>query len=147
MVYVAASTDGYVVGEELEGDYFEDGEEEFGGGGDVDDVFDELGDVGVAFDGDGDDAAAAGGYFLDVAEGLFVLEDRAGVVGVLGGDADYGEGFVDEGVGAVLHLAGGVAFGVDVGDLFELEGSFEGDGVVDAAAEEEEVAGGGEGLG
>ncbi len=29
----------------------------------------------VAFDGDGDDAAAAGGDFLDVAEGLFVLED------------------------------------------------------------------------
>ena len=44
MVYVAASADGYVVGEELEGDYFEDGEEEFGGLGDVDDVFDELGD-------------------------------------------------------------------------------------------------------
>ncbi len=49
----------------------------------MDDVFDELGDVGVAFDGDGDDAAGAGGYFLDVGEGLFVLEDGAGVVGVL----------------------------------------------------------------
>ena len=73
LVDVAASADGYVVGEELEGDYFEDGEEEFGGGGDVDDVFDELGDVGVAFDGDGDDAAGAGGDFLDVGEGLFVL--------------------------------------------------------------------------
>ena len=46
----------------------------------------------------------------------------------------------------MLHLAGGVAFGVDVGDLLELEGAFEGDGVVDAAAEKEEVAGGGEGL-
>ena len=68
--------------------------------------------MGVAFDGDGDDAAAAGGDFLDVGEGLFVLEDRTGVVGVLGGDADDGEGFVDEGVGAVLHLAGGIAFGM-----------------------------------
>ena len=85
--------------------------------GDVDYVLYELGDVSVALDGDGDDSAGAGGYFLDVAEGFFVLEDAAGVVGVLGGDADYGEGFVDEGVGAVLHLAGGVAFGVDVGDL------------------------------
>ena len=65
-----------------------------------------------------------------------------GVGGVFGGDADYGEGLVDEGVGAVLHLAGGVAFGVDVGDLFEFECAFEGDGVVDAAAEEEEVVGG-----
>ena len=42
----------------------------------------------------------------------------------------------------MLHLAGGVAFGVDVGDLLELEGAFEGDGVVDASAEEEEVVGG-----
>ena len=59
----------------------------------------------------------------------------------LGGEHDDGEGLVDEGVGAVLHLAGGVAFGVDVGDFLELERAFEGDGEVDAAAEEEEVAG------
>jgi hypothetical protein len=57
------------------------------------------------------------------------------------GEDDYGEGFVDEGVGAVLHFAGGVAFGVDVGDFFELERAFEGDGEVDAAAEVEKVAG------
>ena len=75
------------------------------------------------------------------------LRTELGSCGVFGGDADYGEGFVDEGVGAVLHFAGGVAFGVDVGDFLELEGSLEGDGVVDAAAEEEEVVGGGEGLG
>ena len=43
--------------------------------GDVDYVVDQLRDVGVAFDGDGDDAAGAGGHFLDVVEGLFVLED------------------------------------------------------------------------
>jgi len=36
----------------------------------------------------------------------------------------------------VLHLAAGVALSVNVGDLLELEGSFKGDGVVDAAAEE-----------
>jgi len=40
LVYVAASSYGYVVGEELEGDYFEDGEEELVGLGDVDDVLD-----------------------------------------------------------------------------------------------------------
>ena len=102
-----------------------------------------LGDVDYVLD----DAAAAGRYFLDIAEGFFVLEDAAGVVGVLGGDADYGEGLVDEGVGAVLHLAGGVAFCVDVADLLELQSAFEGDGVVDAAAKEEEVVGGAEGFG
>ena len=110
-------------------------------------MLDELVDVVVAFGGDGDDAAGARGDFLDVAEGFFVLEDGAGVGGVFGGDDDAGEGFVDEGVGAVLHLAGRVAFGVDVADFLKFEGAFEGDGVVDAAAKEEEVASGGEGFG
>src|SRR5262249_47994380 len=54
---------------------------------------------------------------------------------------DYGHLLVDEGDGAVFHFAGGVAFGVDVGNLFELEGAFERNRVVVAAAEEEEVAG------
>jgi len=55
-----------------------------------------LADVGVAFNRDCDHAAGAGGDFLDVAERFFVLEDRVGIVGVLRGDTDYGEGFVDE---------------------------------------------------
>ncbi len=49
--------------------------------GDVDYVFYQLGDVLVALHRDGDDSAAAGGYFLDIAEGFFVLQDAAGVVG------------------------------------------------------------------
>ncbi len=47
----------------------------------------------------------------------------------------------------MFHFSGGVAFGVDVADFLELEGAFEGDGVVDAAAEEEEVVDAGELLG
>jgi len=117
LVDVAAAADGDVVGEELQGNDLEDGEEQLRGGGDVDGVFDELGDLAVALDGDGDDAAGAGGDLLNVAEGLLVLEDGGGVGRVLGGDDDDGEGLVDEGVGAVLHLSGGVALGVDVGDL------------------------------
>ena len=34
---------------------------------------------------------------------------------VFGGDGDDGKGLVDEGVGVVLHLSGGVDLGVDVG--------------------------------
>jgi hypothetical protein len=45
----------------------------------------------------------------------------------------------DEGDGAVFHLGGGVAFGMDVGDFFKLQGAFEGDGEEGEAAEEEEV--------
>ena len=56
------------------------GKEEFGGGGDVEDVLDELVDVLVALGGHGDDAAGARGDFLDVAEGLLVFEDGAGVL-------------------------------------------------------------------
>ena len=47
----------------------------------------------------------------------------------------------------MLHLSGGVALGVDVADLLELERALEGDGVVDAAAQEEEVVGGVEDAG
>ena len=47
--------------------------------------------------------------------------------------------FVDQRDGAVLQLAGGVAFGVDVGDLLELERALQGDRVVDVAADEEKV--------
>ena len=42
LVDVAASADGYVVGEELEGDDFEDGQEQLVGLRDVDDVLDQT---------------------------------------------------------------------------------------------------------
>ncbi len=94
-----AASYSYVVGEELEGDYFEDGQEELGGAGNLDDVVYQLGDMGIALDCQRDDAAGAGGDLLDVREGLLVLEDGGGVGGGVGGDAGYGERLVDEGVG------------------------------------------------
>ena len=39
----------------------------------------------------------------------------------------------------MLHFPGGIALGVDVGDLLQLESAFERDRVVDAAAEEQRV--------
>ena len=53
-----------MVGEELEGDYFQDGEEEFVGLGDVDGVFYQLRDVGVAFNGDGAGGWPTQGFLL-----------------------------------------------------------------------------------
>ena len=70
---------------------------------------------------------------------LFVALDGVGVGVVDGGDHDEGRAFGDERVGAVLELAAGIAFGVEVGGFLELERAFAGDGIVDAAAEEEEV--------
>ena len=65
-------------------------------------MFYEVADLIVALGGD--DAPAAGGDLLYVAQGLFALE----VAGVLGSDANHGERLVDEGVGAGFHLASGV---------------------------------------
>jgi hypothetical protein len=61
LAHIAASADGDVVGEELEGDCFEDAGEVVRAFGDVEGLFDELPYLVVAFGGDGDDAAAAGG--------------------------------------------------------------------------------------
>ena len=59
---------------------------------------------------------------------------------VVGREHDDRHVLVDQRDRAVLHLARRVALGVDVGDLLELQRPFEGDRVVEAAAEEEEVA-------
>ena len=51
---------------------------------------------------------------------------------------------VDQRDGTVLHLGGGVALGVDVGDLLELQRPFECRGVVVSAPQADEGAGIGE---
>ncbi len=89
----------------------------------------ELGGVAV---GDDDDLAVARLDLLQVA--LHLLEDA-----LAGGDGDDRQVLVDERDRPVLHLAGRIALGVDVGDLFQFQRPFEGHRVLDAAAEEEEV--------
>jgi len=66
LVYVAAAADGYVVGEELEGDDFEDGEKQFRGWRDVDGVYRPVGisrspSMAMAMT-----RAGAGGDFLNI---------------------------------------------------------------------------------
>ena len=80
-----------------------------------------------------DDRPAARLRFLDVAHHL--LEDV-----IVRRDRDDRHLLVDERDRAVLHLAGRIAFGVDVGDLLQLQRALERDRIVDAAAEIEEVA-------
>jgi hypothetical protein len=82
---------------------------------------------------DGDHLAVAGAHLLDVGEHL--LQG-----GVAREEAHHGHVAVDERQGAVLHLAAGVALGVDVRDLLELERALQGDGAGEPAAEEERVA-------
>ena len=86
----------------------------------------------VALGQDGHDCPVPRLHFLDVAQRL-VAQD------VAGGQGDGTHSWVDEGDGAVLHLAGRVALGVNVADFLELQGAFGGDGRVGPAAQEEEV--------
>ena len=83
--------------------------------------------------------AAARLDFLEV--GLELVEQA-----VVGGDGDDGHVAVDQGERAVLEFAGGVGFGVDVGDFLELECAFERDWPMPASAEEEGVAAMGDAL-
>ncbi len=66
--------------------------------------------------------------------GLQLLEQL-----VVRGDRHYRHAGVDQRQRAVLEFAGGVAFGVDVGNLLELERAFQGNGVQGAAAQEQGV--------
>ncbi len=80
------------------------------------------------------DLAAARRHFLHVGDGLFVeLVARR--------DHDHRHVLVDERDRPVLQLARRIAFGMDIGNFLELEGAFQGDRIVDAAAEIEHVAG------
>ena len=90
-----------------------------------------LGDaLGV---GDQDDLAAARADFLHVADGL--LEQRA-----RRREDDHRHSLVDQRDRAVLHLARGIAFGVDVADFLELQRAFQRQRIIRAAAEIEHVA-------
>ena len=56
-----------------------------------------------------------------------------------GASATHRHLLVDEGDRSVLHFAGRIALGVDVRDLLQLQRAFEGDRIVDPAAEIQEV--------
>ena len=57
----------------------------------------------------------------------------------MGRDDDDGDVLVDQRDGPVLQFARRIALGVDVGNFLELQGAFERDRIIDAAAEEQHV--------
>ena len=95
-------------------------------------VVDHVGYGFVALGGDGDDGASPSAGLADVAQGLFVE-------GPLGDEGNDGHVLVDERYGAVLHLACGVALGVDVADLLEFQGTLHREREGHSASNEEEV--------
>ena len=56
------------------------------------------------------------------------------------GDDHHGHIRIDECDGAVLHLGGRIAFGMDVGDFLQFQGSFQCYRITEAATEIEEIA-------
>ncbi len=87
----------------------------------------------VTLGGYGDDAGVTRTDFLDVAD-HFLVDVRGG------GYGDQRGVGVEEGDGAVFEFAGGEAFGVDVGDFFEFECTFESGGIADATPDEYHAA-------
>src|SRR2546430_4904705 len=133
LVDVAAEAHGDVVGEKLERDDGDERRQELGARRHLDDVLRLRRDAAAARVGHGDHEAVAGPPLLDVAE-------HALVRGVADHQRYHGELVGDERDRAVLHLTAGIALGMDVGNLLELERPLEGDGVLDATAQIEDVA-------
>ena len=71
--------------------------------------------------------------------GLLDLGDHLLVPGIPGGQAQDRHVLVDQGDGTVLHFAGRIAFGMDVGDLLQLQRAFVGDGHIDAPSQVQAV--------
>ena len=97
------------------------------------DVIREALDLRVALGRDGDDPGVAGPTLHHVRDEL-VVHRRAGR------DGDQRTLGVEQRDRAVLHLTGGIALGVDVADLLELERTLERRRVGVAAADEHEPA-------
>ncbi len=134
LIDVGAVEIGNVVRDELHGDHGDDGVDEGVVFGDEKDVVGHVGYFRVSLGGDDDEFALSGADFFKIGYRFFVKR-------ALGGNADGGHVFVDEGDGAMFHLTRRISFGVDVRDFFELEGAFQGDGEVWAPAEVEKVSG------
>ena len=141
MVDVAAFDGGYVVGQELEGDDGQQGDEAFFGLRDFYGVVGQVADDGVAAGNYSDYPTLPGFDFVDVADHLIIH----GLV--IGGYHYYGHFLVYEGDGTMLHLGGGIPLGMYVRDFLEFQGTFQRHRVVVAPAQIDEIAGVGEDAG
>ena len=111
----------------------------------VNDGFEALGDVGQTDHrhpgliakpgipiGEHEQRAAACLYFMQV--GLELFEQL-----IVGRNGDHRHVRVNQRQGSVLELAGRVGLGMDIGDFLELQGAFQGNGILHPATEEQRV--------
>ena len=90
------------------------------------------GDSGIPLGHDRDHPAAPRLHLFHVRHDLLVH-------GVLGGDEHHRHEVVDQRDRPMLHLGGGIALGVDVGDFLQFQGALERHGKVVAAPQVEDV--------
>ncbi len=128
-----------MIGQQLQRDDFQDRQQLFRRGRNVQHVVGGFFDVLVAFGGQRDDHSGAGFHLFEVGAGFFVAGHRERVFCVTRRDDHHRKVLVNQRVGAVLHFSGGIAFGVNVGNFLQLERAFERDGIVNAASQEQEV--------
>ena len=130
LVHVRAFQQGDVVGKKLQRDDAGDGGSELVELAEADDLRTREAFEGDTVVGEEDEAAATCLYDFKVADDFFgelVVFD----------EGDDGHVFVHQRQRAVFEFAGGVGFGVDVGEFFQFERAFGGERVVFAAPEVE----------
>src|SRR5262249_45179398 len=124
-----------VVREQLQRNDFEQWHEQLRRGRKLDEMVGSFASQPVAGRHDGNDDTIARFNLFYVGHALFVESDGLAIVVVARGQHNDGQVFVDERVGPVLHFASGIAFRVNVRNFLELEGAFESDRIVNAAAQ------------
>ena len=104
------------------------GDSTSGAAGIYNDMIRRFRDLFIAFGGQRDHhpERAFTSFMLEIR--LFVAQHRVGIRSTIARrDHHHRQVLVDQRVGTVLHLAGGISLGVDVGDLLQLERAFERD--------------------
>ena len=127
LINIQALGDSYMIREKLERDDLNERREAGKGLGHLDVVIDHRLDKVVALVDDGEDATMTTDDFLEVGDDLLITL-------VVVGQEDYGHLFVNQGNRAVLHFGSRIAFGMDIGDLFEFQGSFKSHRIIESSS-------------
>src|SRR5579875_3935820 len=139
LIHIAAAAHGDVIGEKLERQNFQNRRENFRRRRNFNYVIGGLAREAVAFADNRNHDPVPRLYFLNVRNCFFIARQRGGIVFVARGDDHHRQIFINQRVRAVLHFAGGIAFGVNVGNFLQLQRAFQRDGVMNAAAEIQKI--------
>src|ERR1700685_590727 len=133
MVHVISLAQGDVIGEEVERNYFENGQQEFGRGRHKENFVGDARDLIIAFGSHGHERAAPRFYFLHDVKRTSVTENRIRIRLVARCQYHNRQSLIDQSVGTVFKLTCGVALSVRIRNFFELQRTFAGNGVVNTA--------------